>query len=87
MAKEVIPGVEWVPGTGDFIKIIEEKCNCCGDCVRVCLGKCFGLRQRKAYVKSLEHCFECAACWFVCPEDAIDFSWPKGGTGFRTEFG
>ena len=87
MAKEAIPGVEWVPGTGDFIKIIEGKCNGCGDCVRVCLGKCFGLRRQKAYVRSLEHCFECAACWFVCPEDAIDFSWPKGGTGFRTEFG
>lgn len=57
MAKEVIPGVEWVPGTGDFIKIDEEKCNGCGDCVRVCLGKSFGLRQQKAYVRGLENCF------------------------------
>jgi len=87
MAEKVILGVEWIPGTGDFIKVVEESCNGCGDCVRVCLAKCFGLRRKKAYVKSLDNCFECAACWFVCLEDAIDFSWPNGGTGFRTEFG
>jgi len=87
MPKKVIPGVEWVPGTGDFINVVEDKCNGCGDCVRVCLAQCFRLRRKKAYVKSLENCFECGACWFVCAEDAIYFSWPKGGTGFRTEFG
>jgi ferredoxin-like protein FixX len=30
---------------------------------------------------------ECASCWYVCDRDAIRFSWPKGGAGFRTRFG
>ena len=29
----------------------------------------------------------CAACWYFCKEEAIDFSWPKGGTGYRSDWG
>ena len=30
---------------------------------------------------------ECAACWYVCEENAIFFSWPNGGTGYRSDWG
>ena len=82
-----IPGVEWVEGSGDFIKVIAERCDGCADCVKVCLGGCYEIKEKKARIKSLNKCMECAACWYVCPQDAIDLSWPPGGTGFKTDWG
>lgn len=86
MAK-IPEGVEWRGNTGDFIKVDAAACDGCGDCLRVCLGGCFALREGKAAVASLEKCMECAACWYACERGAIIFSWPKGGTGFATEYG
>lgn len=84
---EHIPGVEWVEGTGDFIQVDAAACTGCGNCIKVCLSGCFEIRDRKASVKSLAACFECGACWYVCEDEAIRFSWPSGGTGFKTEWG
>ena len=84
---EGIPGVEWVTGTGDFIKIDADLCNGCGDCVKVCFAESFELREDKASVISLAKCMECGYCWYICPMDAIEFSLPKGGTGYRTKWG
>ena len=82
-----LPGVEWLPGTGDFIKIDEQKFIGCGNCINVCLGECFELVDKKAMIKSLEKCMECASCWYICPKDAILFTWPKGGTGYKSDWG
>lgn len=84
---EEFPGVEWVEGSGDFIKVDGDKCDGCAFCVRVCLAGCYEISGKKARIKSLDKCMECAACWYVCPEDAIDFSWPAGGTGYRSDWG
>ena len=81
------PGVEWIEDTGDFIKINEEKCNGCANCIMICLASCFEIINKKAKIKSLETCMECASCWYVCMEGAIDFSWPQGGTGYKSEWG
>lgn len=81
------PGVEWTDGTGDFIAIDPEKCTGCGSCMKVCLAECYEIRDKKARIKNLDLCMECASCWYVCPPGAIDFAWPKGGTGFRTNWG
>ena len=70
-----------------FIKVNVEKCTGCANCVKVCLGECYEIKGKKARIKSLDRCMECGACWYVCCEDAIDFSWPQGGTGFRTDWG
>lgn len=84
---EELPGVEWVEGAGEFILVSEERCDGCANCVRVCLGGCYEIAQKKARIKSLDRCMECAACWYVCSSGAIEFSWPPGGTGFRTDWG
>lgn len=84
---EEFPGVEWVDGTGTFIKIDEKKCTGCGNCTKVCLAECFEIVAKRARIRSLELCMECGSCWYVCSENAIAFSWPKGGTGFRTNWG
>ncbi len=81
------PGVEWVDGTGDFIKVDAEKCDGCGNCVKVCLGEVFEIAGKRSRVKDLSECMECAACWYVCDRGAIEFSWPQGGTGYRSDWG
>jgi ferredoxin like protein len=81
------PGVEWVEGTGNFIRIQKEICTGCANCVKVCLANCFEIINQKAKIKSLEKCMECASCWYVCSEGAIDFNWPKGGTGYKCDWG
>jgi NAD-dependent dihydropyrimidine dehydrogenase PreA subunit len=81
------PGVEWTGGTGDFVRVDPDRCNGCADCMRVCLGGCFTVEKKKARVVSLAECMECGSCWYICERGAILFSWPKGGTGFRTRFG
>ncbi len=83
----LIYGCEWVSGTGDFIKVRSELCNGCGACIKPCFVDCFELRNHKSKIQSYETCCECGACWFVCPENAIDFSWPKGGTGIIMKHG
>ena len=82
-----IPGVEWIPAPEPFIAIDESRCTGCGDCVRVCLGDVFKLRDGKAVIRSLDRCMECASCLFICESGAIDFSWPAHGSGYRSEWG
>lgn len=82
-----IPGVEWVPETGRFITVNSDTCTGCANCIKVCLGECFEMVDKKAVIKSLDRCMECGACWYVCENESISFSWPRGGTGFRTEWG
>jgi NAD-dependent dihydropyrimidine dehydrogenase PreA subunit len=84
---EKFPGVRWVAAGRDFISVDAEKCNGCGDCVKVCLAECFAVEKGTARVKGLDECMECASCWYICDREAIRFSWPKGGAGFRTRFG
>ena len=50
---ERFPGVEWVGETGTFIKIDENKCTGCGNCLKVCLGSCFEIEEKLARIKSL----------------------------------
>ena len=82
-----IPGVAWVSSPEQFISVNRAKCNGCGDCVRVCLADAFKLRNKKAEVASLDRCMECAACFFICDPGAVEFSWPRGGTGYMSEWG
>jgi NAD-dependent dihydropyrimidine dehydrogenase PreA subunit len=84
---ERFPGVEWVEGTGSFISVDTQRCTGCGNCMKVCLGDCFEIAEKKARIRSLDLCMECGSCWYVCAEEAIAFTWPKGGTGFRTRWG
>lgn len=81
------PGIEWIEGTGAFITVDTKKCTGCGNCIKVCLADCYEIKRKKARIKNLDLCMECGSCWYVCPQEAIAFTWPKGGTGFRTDWG
>jgi len=53
-----------------MIKIIQEKCDGCGNCVEVCP---FGV----LIIKNLENCKRCGACMHACPNNAIEIN--EGG--------
>lgn len=75
--------------TGDFIQFNEDKCNGCGMCELVCAATLWTMKGGKARLapRYRELCFECAACWEICEREAIDFSYPAGGTGLIIEYG
>nr|MDO8135671.1 4Fe-4S dicluster domain-containing protein [Candidatus Njordarchaeum guaymaensis] len=81
--------VKRIRGTGEFIRVQEAKCNGCGNCMRICPMNLWGMRQGRAVISKdyLQKCLECGSCWLVCKPDAIDFSYPKGGTGVTWEYG
>lgn len=74
---------------GDFISYDKEKCNGCGKCALVCSFKLWSVKDGKARLapRYQQLCLECAACWDICEPEAIDFSYPPGGTGIVIEFG
>jgi ferredoxin-like protein FixX len=86
-ASKRFPGVEWERTPQPFIRVDGDSCDGCARCLRVCLAGCFKISEGKASVSTLSECMECAACWFVCERDAIIFSWPTGGNGYRTDWG
>jgi ferredoxin-like protein FixX len=76
--------------TGDFIKYTPGKCNSCGACVLVCAASLWSLptgKKARLSSKYKERCLECAACYAVCEQDAIDFRYPAGGTGIIIKHG
>ncbi|MBC7253398.1 MAG: 4Fe-4S binding protein [Actinobacteria bacterium] len=75
--------------TGDFISYDQEKCNGCGLCAAICPYKLWSVNEGKARLapRFQELCLECASCWEICEQEAIDFSYPRGGTGVVIEYG
>ncbi len=75
--------------TGDFITLDEDKCDGCGRCVMVCSFNLWTVKDGKARLapKYQSLCIECAGCWEICDREAIDFSYPRGGTGIIIEYG
>lgn len=54
------------------IRINDDKCTGCGQCLNVCPHRVIGVRNRKAYLHDLDACMECGACKMNCPADAIE---------------
>ncbi|MDI6831204.1 MAG: 4Fe-4S dicluster domain-containing protein [Actinomycetota bacterium] len=75
--------------TGDFISFDPGRCDGCGLCARVCSAGLWSLKEGKARLapRYRELCLECAACWEICAREAIDFSYPAGGTGVTIRYG
>lgn len=75
--------------TGDFIAFDPGRCDRCGLCVKVCSAGLWSLKEGKARLapRYRELCLECAACWEICAREAIDFSYPAGGTGVTIRYG
>ncbi len=75
---------------GDFIAYDDGKCSGCGDCALVCAASLWAVPEgKKARLapKYRELCLECAACYTVCEQEAIDFRYPNGGSGIIIKHG
>ena len=81
--------VKRVGDTGEFIEVIKEKCNGCGKCALICPMSLWKIRKGKALIAGdyTGKCMECGSCWQICKRDAIDFRFPKGGSGIVVEQG
>ena len=56
-----------------IIKIDEEKCNGCGECVTACAEGALQVIDGKARLVSETYCDGLGACLGECPQDAISF--------------
>ncbi len=75
--------VTFIPTTSRCVVIDDSKCTGCGLCYKYCLGGVFDMDTKAgiAVVARIETCVECGACFHICPTDAIDWTYPDGGTG------
>jgi len=75
--------VSFVPSKTECVKVDDSRCNGCGLCYKYCLGGVFDMDEKegKAVVARLATCMECAACYYICPTNAIEWTFPEGGTG------
>ena len=79
---------EFAPGDrGEFIRVVAEKCTACGRCAELCVRDVWQLSGDVYQPTNLTDCVECGACWNVCPEEAVEFDEPPGGTGVRFSYG
>jgi len=81
--------VDRISDTGEFIKINEEKCDGCGKCALICPMTLWKIRGDKAYLSDdyTDKCMECGSCWQICKNGAVEFSFPKGGSGIVVKQG
>jgi ferredoxin like protein len=72
------------------IKVDKEQCARClsKPCLSACPAGNYTLDDGRAeLVFNYEGCLECGTCRFICPLDAIDWSYPRGGFGVVYKWG
>ncbi|NIA03198.1 MAG: 4Fe-4S ferredoxin [Nitrospirae bacterium] len=53
------------------IIIDENKCNGCGECVKICKSRSLEIQDNKCVVTRPGECKICMLCKVTCPEKAI----------------
>ena len=72
------------------IVVKEELCPDCRTkpCIPACPAANYEWEESEGrLVFNYEGCMECGTCRFICPLDAIDWSYPRGGFGVRYLWG
>jgi len=60
------------------LKLFQEKCTGCSQCIDVCPRRVLVVRENKAAIDDGDRCIECGACQKNCAFDAITV---KSGVG------
>lgn len=88
--RELLKGkYEVIPKTKEHIKVNTDKCigMNCQICYITCPTGSFEMENNKAVWKyGMALCGECGTCRYVCPVDAIDWSYPEAGTGIVLKY-
>ncbi|MGD2185312.1 MAG: 4Fe-4S binding protein [Desulfobacterales bacterium] len=53
------------------VKIDDEKCIACGECVDICPEEVFDLQDEKSVPVRAEDCVGCESCVEVCEDEAV----------------
>ena len=72
------------PKTEEHIKVDQDACVGCKLCYELCpTGSYEMTAEGKAdwLQFGMSFCGECGLCRYICPVDAITWSYPQGGTG------
>ena len=71
------------------IKINSQICMKCKVkvCIKACPAGLYSLNEKGELVHNYEGCLECGTCRFVCPHNAIEWRFPRGGFGVYYQFG
>jgi ferredoxin like protein len=56
-------------------------------CLAVCPAHLYTLGPDGDVLLNYEGCLECGTCRLACPEDALDWRYPRGGFGVQYRFG
>jgi ferredoxin like protein len=62
--------------------------NCGGRPCLICPAECYQFNaEDNKLIYNHEGCLECGTCRIVCPLDAVEWSYPKKGSGVTYRFG
>ena len=65
-----------------------SRCRDCGahPCLRFCPAECFTANEAGSIDYYYVGCVECGACLLLCPGDAVQWNYPRGGYGISYRF-
>jgi len=72
------------------IIVKKELCSRCAGkpCLSSCPAENYTWNEETGeLIFNYEGCLECGTCRFICPLDAIDWSYPRGGCGVSYKWG
>jgi len=88
--RELLKGkYEVIPKTKEHVKVDPNKCIglSCQLCYITCPTGSFEMVDGKAVWKyGMEVCGESGTCLYVCPANAIEWSYPEAGTGIVLKY-
>jgi ferredoxin like protein len=90
--RELLKGkYEIIPKTKEHIKVNKDKCigMTCQVCYITCPTGSFEMEKesgKATWKYGMTTCGECGTCRYVCPVDAIDWSYPEAGTGIVLKY-
>ena len=77
-----------VDSENPHIIVDQESCKKCSGkpCLFICPVEAYKLEGEKIVV-SWQNCIECGTCRIVCPRDALQWEFPRGGFGICFKYG